>query len=166
MNSRTNNDRKRAEITKLVANHLVVQGFGNSGIRSLASSAGLSNRMLLYYFESKEALIHESLMFIADGLEQELDTLLPADGVSGKQILNTLVDAGRSDAVKPLLHLFFELVGLAMRGGEPYRTLTRTLLERWQRWIEKKLRAGQKHQAPEIMARLEGHLLINLIFED
>ena len=59
---------KREEIVQLVANHLVARGFEDSGIRALAASAGISDRMLMYYFDTKEELIAQALLLLAEGM--------------------------------------------------------------------------------------------------
>jgi len=50
-------EKRREDIVSAVAMHLVQKGFGASGIRALAESAGISDRMLIYYFETKDNLI-------------------------------------------------------------------------------------------------------------
>jgi len=42
-------------------------------------------------------------------------------------------------------------------------TVARATLQRWQVWIERKLRANQRHRAPDVLAELEGRLLVDLI---
>ena len=54
---------KREEIVQRVAQHLVAKGFQDSGIRALAASAGISDRMLMYYFDSKDELITQLCCF-------------------------------------------------------------------------------------------------------
>ena len=155
---------KRTEIIQAVALHLLEEGFNNSGIRALASSAGLkSDRMLMYYFETKEELVTAALMWIADGLEAQLETIMPANSASANEILETLTAAGRTKAVRPMIRLFFEVVGLSVRGEEPYASIVRIILKNWESWIERKLRANQKHRAPEILAALEGTLMVELL---
>ena len=68
---------KREEIIHLVAQHLVTRGFENSGIRALAESVGISDRMLMYYFEKKEDLIAQALLLLAEGMTASLDELIP-----------------------------------------------------------------------------------------
>lgn len=159
-------EQKRAEIIAGVAQHLLVHGFRDSGIRALASSVGISDRMLMYYFETKDLLISEAMMSIAAGLQEGLDALVPAKNATGAQILETLVAAGRSDEVKPLLRLFFEVVGRAMRNEEPYRTTAQLILRNWRAWLESKLRAEQRHRVDVLMAQLEGQLMIDLLMDD
>ena len=50
-------EKRRQEIIGIVAMHLVRDGFQNSGLRAIAKSVGMSDRMIMYYFETKEELI-------------------------------------------------------------------------------------------------------------
>ena len=43
-------EKRRQEIIGIVAMHLVRDGFQNSGLRAIAKSVGMSDRMLMYYF--------------------------------------------------------------------------------------------------------------------
>ena len=143
--------------------HLLVDGFRNIGIRALASSVGMSDRMLMYYFETKEELVTEALLSITAGFEDGLELMVPQDNLSGKQLVDTLMAAALSDQVKPVLKLWFEIVGLAMRDDEPYKTTARMLLDRWEQWIRTKLRKDQRHRAPELLGELEGRLMVSLL---
>ncbi|MCB0035085.1 MAG: helix-turn-helix transcriptional regulator, partial [Anaerolineales bacterium] len=54
----------KAEIKKQlaverIANHLLAEGLNKTGLRLLAEVAGTSDRMLIYYFGSKDALLDE-----------------------------------------------------------------------------------------------------------
>ena len=119
---------KRQTILLSVAGHLVSQGFSNSGIRALAKSAGISDRMLLYYFETKEALLDEALSLLFNEFSSHLDTILPQARASSTEIVAALVASSTTDASRPMLALWFEIVGLAMRGDEPLRQRPRSSL--------------------------------------
>jgi len=156
-------DRRRAEIVESVTQHLLQHGLQNSGIRALADSADTSDRMLMYYFGTKENLITEVVTAAAEGLSLRLDDMVPASNLSGKQLINSIVDAAEAPEVKPLLRFFFEMVGRAMRDEPPYKLVSINMLELWQLWVESKLKADQRHRAPEVVAELEGRLMINLL---
>ena len=155
---------KREEIIQLVADHLVTQGFENSGIRALTASAGISDRMLMYYFETKEDLIAQALLLLAEGMAQSLDELVPQGKASAAQIIAALtLSAGQNQAQRRVLMLWFEIVGLAVRGGAPYKTAAQQILTNYEQWIAGKLPANQSHRAREILAQIEGQLLLQLL---
>ena len=155
---------KREEIVQLVANHLVTKGFADSGIRALAESAGLSDRMLMYYFETKEDLITQALLLLAEGMAASLDELVPQRRASASQIVAALTNTDNQDPVqRGVLMLWFEIIGLAIRGGDPYRAAAQQILESYEAWIATKLPANQAHRAKEVLAQVEGQMLLDLL---
>ncbi|MCP5179873.1 MAG: TetR family transcriptional regulator [Pseudomonadales bacterium] len=162
---RSNNDARRQEIVLAVADHLVREGLGNSGIRALAGSAGLSDRMLMYYFETKDDLIAQCLMLLARNMAAGLETLLPARPAPAHHLVATLTDPALVRAQTPVLRLWFEIVGLAVRGNEPYRSAVERILADWQAWLVARLRADQQGRAAELLAEVEGRLLLMLLRE-
>jgi AcrR family transcriptional regulator len=55
----------RDGLLPLLAAHVLAEGLGGASLRPLARAAGTSDRMLLYHFGTKEALITDLLGFIA-----------------------------------------------------------------------------------------------------
>ncbi len=155
--------KKRQDIVVAVAEHLRSEGFSNSGLRALAAAAGISDRMLMYYFDTKDEVIAEALLLLGDGLVAGLDQVLPAERASAKQITEALIASGKHELAKPVLMLWFEIVGLAMRGEEPYRSAATTILAGWEKWIIQKLGPGRAHLAPAVLGQIEGELMVSLI---
>jgi AcrR family transcriptional regulator len=156
-------DRKRQHIVESVVAHLLREGFRNSNLRALAASAGMSDRMVMYYFETKESLISEAILMIAENLQTGLDAVLPDRQASGARIVSTMVDSALTDGSRETLRLWFEIVGLAVRGDEPYLSTAQLFLKEWESWIEAKLPASQKHRAPALLAQIEGEVMIQLL---
>lgn len=155
---------KREEIIHLVAQHLVTRGFENSGIRALAESVGISDRMLMYYFEKKEDLIAQALLLLAEGMTASLDELIPQNRASVRQIVNALTAIdNQNDLQRGVLMLWFEIIGLAVRGGDPYRATAKQILEGYEAWIANKLPPDQKHRATETLAQIEGQIMLDLL---
>ena len=154
---------KREEIVLAVAGHLVREGFANSGIRALASSAGISDRMLMYYFDTKEELIASALMVLAANMSAGLEALLPKQPFPASTIVEVMVKSASHKDQKAVLRFWFEIIGLAIRGQEPYRSTVRHILEQWELWISDRLRAGQKKQAASVLAEIEGTLMLALL---
>jgi AcrR family transcriptional regulator len=159
----SDNAQKREEIVLAVAGHLVREGFTNSGIRALADSAGLSDRMLMYYFGTKEALIADALMVLARNMSAGLDALLPRRPVAASTIVEVMVKSASHKDQKAVLRFWFEIIGLAVRGQEPYRSTVRGILDNWEAWIGDRLRAGQRDQAASVLAQIEGALMLALL---
>ena len=146
-----------------VAQHLLDNGIHNSALRALAKSVGMSDRMLMYYFETKEELIAQALLLIAGGLVGSLENALPRGQVSGQQILDALRLMGQDRAAQPGQKLWFEIIGLAMRDEGPYQATAKQILDGWEEWIKDRLGARRAHLAPAILAQAEGEMMVNLI---
>ena len=122
--------------------------------------------MIMYYFDTKEELIAAALLHLARQMAESLESVLPARRASASQIVNTLVGAGSLKEIQPTLRLWFEIVGLAMRGAGPYQTTAQLILSGWEDWIAEKLGPDRAHLAPELLARIEGELMVSLIRGD
>lgn len=59
--------------------------------------------------------------------------------------------------------LWFEVVGLAARGQEPYAVNATAIATSWLQWIESRLENPQAGEATALFAELEGRLMIKLI---
>lgn len=156
-------DQKRDEIILAVAAHLVREGFSNSGIRALAGSAGISDRMLMYYFETKDELIASALRRLARDMSEGLEMLLPKKPFAPARIVEVMVQSAGASEQQAVLKLWFEIIGLAIRGQEPYRSTVSQILKDWEQWIRDRLRKDQMDQAGEILARIEGSLMLELL---
>lgn len=158
-------EKRRQEIIGVAAAHLVEHGLQRSGLRAIAKSAGMSDRMIMYYFETKDDLVAEALTVISDHLANGMEQSLPNKKVTAQQLLDALLDQEQSDEVLAILRLFFEIIGLAVRGTEPYKTTAAEILKRSEERIQARLRADQQHRAHDVLARLEGELMLRLLTE-
>jgi AcrR family transcriptional regulator len=158
-------EKRRNEIVAAAASHLVAFGFQKSGLRAIAKSVGISDRMIMYYFETKEDLISEALELVGESLANGMDTAVPRGNMTAVQVLTALSDALRTDEVRSVMQLWFEIIGMAMRGEEPYRQTAALLLARSEEQIRSKLRSDQKHKAREVLAALEGGVMIELLLD-
>lgn len=161
----TEKEQKRAQIVAAVSGHLLREGFQNSGLRALARSAGVSDRMVMYYFATKDDLLAAALLNLAHGLADNLQQLLPARHATGAEIIAAVAAAANNPAVRSFLMLWFEIVGLAMRGNSVYRHTATLILDAWAAWISDKLGPRRAHQAPAVLAQLEGELMLSLLRE-
>lgn len=156
--------KKQAAIERIIA-HLIKHGLHDTGIRRLAEAAGTSDRMLIYYFGSKDELLNQVLGIIANGVTLQLDALLGADIRSAERLLAELTPIVLDDAFKPAIQLWFELVGLAARGKEPYASNAQILATNWIQWIEARIEDPSYEAAADLYAHLEGRVMVKLIFD-
>ena len=154
---------KKAQIIQRATQHMIEQGLSDVGLRTLAKVAGTSDRMLIYYFETKDALISEALHAIAENLARQLDSVLGQHQRSAETLLAELLRLSHSPQFMLVIRLWFEAVGLAARGQEPYAANAAAIANNWLQWIQSRLEHSQKEEAMALFAELEGRLMIKLI---
>ncbi len=154
---------KRIQFAEKVATHLVTHGLSDAGIRALAKAAGTSDRMLIYYFGSKEQLIRESMGLVVGGLSAQLDALLGNKRRSRARLLDELTEACSDPAMLPSIQVWFEVVGLAARDIGPYKDISHGIAGVFIDWIERHLVKSQQQEAADLFAHLEGRNLLHII---
>ena len=154
---------KKQLAVERIANHLLVEGLNRTGLRLLADVAGTSDRMLIYYFGSKEALLDTVLQTIAANFTVQLDALLGAERRPADDLLAQLTVVTTNEGFRPAVQLWFELVGLAARGQEPYLSNARLLANKWIEWITLHLEEPEEQDPADLYAHLEGRVMLMLI---
>lgn len=156
-------DARRAELVSRLADTLLAEGLAAASLRSLAKAAGTSDRMLLYYFPTKEALMTAALVHLAGRLEAALDeaaspSRAPADILFvrvGRQVLD--------DAFWPYMRLWLEIAARAGAGEAPYSDAARTIASGFLDWITRQLDApADRHasDAARLFAQIEGLVVL------
>lgn len=154
---------KKQLAVERIANHLLAEGLNKTGLRLLAQVAGTSDRMLIYYFGSKDALLDEVLGTIAANVTVQLDALLGNKPRPADELLAQLTSLMMNEAFNPAVQLWFELVGLAARGEEPYLSNARILANNWIGWIAARIDDSEEQDPGDLYAHLEGRVMLKLI---
>lgn len=157
---------KKAEILQRITHYLIENGVADIGLRKLAEVAGTSDRMLIYYFATKDALIGQVLQTIVANLAAQLDALLGQEKRTADELLTALLSLSSTPPFYAVIQLWFEVVGLAARGQEPYASNATSIAATWLQWIESRLVNEQTAQALTLFAALEGRLLLKLVGVD
>ncbi len=165
MASHSKTEKRRQEIVEAAAAHLIEHGLQKSGLRAIAQSAGMSDRMIMYYFKTKDDLVAAALTMIGENLALGMEHALPQNNLSARQVLEALAVNLKSADAQAVMRLWFEIIGLAMRDQQPYSATAALLLSRSEESIRAKLRTDQKHRAREVLASLEGEIMISLLVD-
>jgi AcrR family transcriptional regulator len=132
----------------------------------VAKRLGISDRVVVYYFPTKDELIGQVLAAMGRELQQ---TLAPAfaspasDHVALVRLAWPLLARPESD---PVFALFFEANGLAASGCEPYRRLVPQLVEGWIAWAAELIEgtaAQRRAEAETAIAVIDGLFLLRLL---
>ena len=133
---------ERERLLRLTAAYVVEQGVGGLTLRRLGAAIGSNNRMLLYYFESKERLIEQALL-TASGTFPELAGAL--DRLGGPGPLKERLDdcwAGIAAAGNhPFHRLVFEVFGTALHQPGRFDRFLASVGAQWASLVAERLRA-------------------------
>jgi AcrR family transcriptional regulator len=116
----------------LVADHLLAHGIAGISLSRLAKDIGSNNRMLLYYFGSKEALLAAGVAAAYRRFPElrDLTDLLGSDGELDA-LLRTAWRRVRAPENRPYLTLFFESFASAVRDPDANRDALDDLATEW-----------------------------------
>ncbi|HMQ27090.1 MAG TPA: TetR/AcrR family transcriptional regulator [Acidimicrobiales bacterium] len=109
----------------------IEHGLADLSLRPLAKALGTSDRMLLYYFGTKDDLVAAIVDRAADGLAAALELVLPELSRSPKAFVDGIWGLLTDPAAQGVVDLFLELFVLTRRRGEPYRSASSRVVARW-----------------------------------
>lgn len=157
----------RDSLLPLLAAHVLRHGLGQASLRPLARAAGTSDRMLLYHFGSKEALMADLLGHIAQVYAAALDAAMgSARAASRGEVVARILAQGDAPAMQPFLALWWEIVAGAVRGIASYRTAARAMMDELLGWLETQMPADDpdpKGGARYLLTLIEGTLMLGAI---
>lgn len=101
----------------------------------VAKRLGVSDRVVVYYFPTKDDLITEVLMLVGAQLQVILARAFTTVAGDHIDLAKAAWPVLARPEIDPIFSLFFEANGLAASGQEPYRTLVAQLVGAWIAWL-------------------------------
>jgi AcrR family transcriptional regulator len=111
--SRTADEARRAELLDRAVDYVCRHGLAELSLRPLAKAIGSSPRVLLYYFESKEAMVVE-IVRRGRGRQRAMMANLKLTDLSPREISRSLWREWSKPEWEPLTRLSFEVYSLAL----------------------------------------------------
>lgn len=141
-------------------------GLSQLSFGNVARRLGISDRVVVYYFPSKDDLIGEVLVALGEQLQAALAPAFAKPAADHVEVLRVAWPVLARSEVDPVFALFFEASGLAATGREPYRTLVAELMQGWTVWVQSLLGgtlAQRRAEAAAAMATIDGLLLMRQV---
>lgn len=158
---------RRAALLDCLADHVLALGLSASSLRSLAKAAGTSDRMLLYYFPDKGALIAAVLEVIAARMVILLDARKAAGPLRYEVLRPKLLGIVFADELWPYMRLWLEMASLAALGDPVFRSVGEQLGRGFLTWGAAQLDsaddASRAVEAANLLVVIEGTLLLRSI---
>ncbi len=135
----------------------------------LAKRLGTSDRVIVYYFPTKDDLIGEVIMAMGLRLQETLGAAFNEVAADHLDLLRVAWPVLTTDEADRVFALFFEANGLAVVGREPYATLIPALVEAWIVWASEFVEGAEQERRTEAetaIAVIDGLLLLRKLVGD
>jgi AcrR family transcriptional regulator len=156
-------DRKAVLIGQLT-DHVLAHGLGGASLRPLAAAVGTSDRMLLYYFPDKPALIAAVLQEVAARMTVLLDLQRAEQPVAPASLEARMLPLVLDPAVWPYMQLWLEMAALAARGDQVCAAVGNAIALGFIEWLEGQLdirdAADRSSAALQLLMKIEGAVLL------
>ncbi|MGW5480327.1 TetR/AcrR family transcriptional regulator [Streptomyces sp. NPDC004008] len=126
----TDGDR-RAQLVDAAVDHVAAHGIVDLSLRRLGSAIGVSHRMLLHYFGSKEQLLVEIVRTSERRQRGLLSRLRTEPGLSPADVARRLWQQLADPRLAGQERLFFEICGHALRGRPEAVPILEGLVADW-----------------------------------
>ncbi|MER6127757.1 TetR/AcrR family transcriptional regulator [Streptomyces sp. NPDC001795] len=126
----TDGDR-RSQLVDAAVDHVVAHGIADLSLRRLGAAIGVSHRMLIHYFGSKEQLLVEIVRTSERRQRDLLSRLRLEPGLSPADVARLLWQQLTDPGLAGQERLFFEIYGHALRGRPEAVPILEGLVTDW-----------------------------------
>jgi AcrR family transcriptional regulator len=155
-------DRLDSLIDRL-ADHVLAEGLAASSLRPLARAAGTSDRMLLYYFADKEAVIAAALERVAARMIGLLAMAAPPQPLVPEALRNHLAPLLADPGVWPFMRVWLDIAARAAQGDDAIRMVGAGIGRGFLDWLGQHLAVPPEQRvgaAARLLIEIEGTVLL------
>ena len=120
---------RREELLEQVTDHVLEHGLIGLTLRPVAAAIGTSDRMLIYHFGSRDALVSAVVGHTGDRAAAYVDAMPGAPSV--RSAVNRLWAAYGEQPLDGCLDVYVQAAATGLFGSEPYLSEARASNERW-----------------------------------
>ncbi len=160
-------DEQRERVAERLAEHLLATGLTQTSLRALARAAGVSDRMLLYYFADKTEVLSAATARIAAQSVAGLAEALPeGKTLSPRELIMLAVQLTTGPDMRRFMRLWVEMIGAAAKGEEPFVTISAQVMGGFKQWLAARLDVpatiDREALAGAIIALIDGLALVEI----
>ncbi len=130
---------------------------------TLAKRLGVSDRIVVYYFPTKNQLITDVLVQVGERLQAVLARAFTHAATDHRELARAALPVLARTDVDPLFAVYFEACGMAAAGLEPFGSLAGQLVEGWVGWLSEFFSGDpprRRAEAEATLALVDGVLLM------
>lgn len=153
---------RRDELLAGAVDYVLDHGVAGLSLRPLAAALGTSDRMVLYYFGTREALIAAVLQTVADRLRAVFAALLPPEPQPPAAILTSALGVSDQPGSDRLLGVWLEVVSLAGSGEVVFAETAAAVVADWVEWVAARVAAPADQRravAAALLVIIDGMIL-------
>ncbi len=158
---------RRADLVDRLADHVLAHGFTSASLRPLAKAAGISDRMLLYYFKDKAEVIAAILECIAARMTAAMSAATGSKRLPLNELRQRLSAILFAEALWPYMCVWLEIIGLTARGDPLFRGIGEAIGRGFLAWGAAQLAsaspAAAETEAAQLLVSLEGMMVLTSI---
>lgn len=142
-------------------------GLGSLTFGRVAKKLGTSDRMVVYYFPTKSDLINQVAAALGGQLQELLAKAFGSDPLPAADLARRAWPVLAATSAEAVFAAFFEVVGLASAGREPFVTMAPMLIDSWVDWLVPRIAADDvqdpRDGALALVAQIDGLLLLRQV---
>jgi AcrR family transcriptional regulator len=154
------------EICAAALDVATTDGLGAVTFGRVARRLGISDRMVVYYFPTKDDLVLAVLTALGARLQGTLEAAIGAPAPDHVALVRAALPHLGGTEIDRIFALFFEANGLAATGVAPYDRVVPQLVEAWISWTANHLSGPARHRRAEAeaaIALIDGLLLLRAL---
>jgi len=124
----------REDLLDRATDHVLAEGLIGLSLRPLAAAIGTSDRMLIYHFGTRDALVSEIVVNSGRRSQEAINALPGARSI--RSGVNKLWEAYRAEPLSSCLDVYCQAAATGLIGREPYRSDVRAINAQWCRGLE------------------------------
>lgn len=164
-------DAQREVVVERLAAHLLDTGLSRTSLRQLAQAAGVSDRMLLYYFADKAEVLSAVMARVAGELAMRLADAIPDTApLKPAELVRRAAAFTTGPEMRRFMRLWVEVVAAAARGEAPFPAIVAQVMGGFRLWVDARLDlppgADREGTAAAIIAVIDGLALVDICAED